>query len=160
MTLCQNAVQVRLLPFWRLCSTYRAALKTPPALAACFFTQGSWNPGSKTICLCRWTLQWLQLPPLGSTLPRRVIRLRDVLQHQSPTHIKHSMSFKSKPQIFLPLKPSYYCQRWRTGVTRSCHLLQVICCTGAYKALRCTHQPSHLVLLFADLQAAPLPCRI
>lgn len=36
MTLCPNVVQVRLLPFWGLCSTYRAHLKTARALAACF----------------------------------------------------------------------------------------------------------------------------
>lgn len=35
MTLCPNVVQV-ILPFWGLCSTYRAHLKTPPALVACF----------------------------------------------------------------------------------------------------------------------------
>lgn len=124
MTLCQNAVQVRLLLFWKLCSTYRASLKTPSALAACYFTQGGWNPGSETICLCRWTLPWLQLPPLGWTLPGRVVRLSVVLQHQFPTHIKCSGSYKPKPQILLPLKSSYCCQRWRTGVMRSCYLLK------------------------------------
>lgn len=91
---------------------------------------------------------------------RRVIRLSAVLQHQFPTHIKHCRSYKPKPQIFLPLKPSYCCQRWRTGVMRSCHLLQVICCTGAHKALRCTLQQPHWFFFSQTSRPPSLPGRI
>lgn len=86
---------------------------------------------------------------------RWVIRLSAVLQHQFPTHIKHCRSYKPKPQIFLPLKPSYCCQRWRTGMMRSCHLLRVVCCTGAHKALRCTLQQPHW-FFFSQTSGLPL----